>query len=332
MSRLIKLRDEVQRNVDELSDHWLTQTVRPKTPRASFDVTRTAASVGVVIQGKIMTEHDFTLRTVEHYVRTFPGCHIFVSTWKNESLKVIHSLERAGANVLLNELPEIPGSCHLNYQIRSTLAGIQAVRDAGCKFALKTRTDTRMYAANIGDFLAGLVERFPVTPGYAARGRLAVLDYATRMFFPQLLSDLMVFGYTDDMLNYWNAPFSETPRSPAHPNCPSYASLLTAVIPEIYLCRNYLRRIEYPFAPTVTSWWQCLADMFIVVDRSMLEHFWPKYNFTVEHRAEPDLQLRNDALCGFRDWLGIMHFAKKPYFEVEDLLKQRTSDFLRHAA
>jgi hypothetical protein len=330
--RFTALRDEVQRTLDRFGDHWMTYTTRPKTPRSSIDVSSSATRIGVVIQGKIRTADDFTLRTVEHYHRTFANCPIFVSTWSNECTEAIRSLERAGAVVLINELPEFPSTCHLNYQVRSTLAGVQAACEFGCQFALKTRTDTRMYAANIGDFLAALVEQFPVASGYAAQGRLVVLDWATRMFIPQHPSDLMVFGYAKDMLNYWDVPCCTDPQSASLPIRDSFADMLNVLVPEVYLCRHYLQKLGYPFEPTVTSWWRCLADLFIVVDRSMLEHFWPKYNYTSEHCSGPDDQLRNEAVCSFRDWLGIMSFRKTPYFDVEDLLTQKPNALLSEAA
>jgi hypothetical protein len=279
-----------------------------------------------------MTEDDFTLRTVEHYRRSFSGCPIVVSTWKDESAEVVQSLERAGATVIRNEFPDFPATCHLNYQIRSTIAGIRAMCDAGCRYVLKTRTDTRMYATNIADFLAALVDQFSVTPGYGAKGRLVVLDWVTRIFVPHHPSDMMMFGYTQDMLNYWDVPLCSFPKSAALPIREDYADMLKVLVPEVYLCKNYLRQIGYPCEATVTSWWQCLADLFIVVDRTMLEHFWPKYNYDTEHRCFPDDQLRNEAVCAFRDWLGIMNFRKTPYFDVDQLLAQKANALLREAA
>jgi hypothetical protein len=112
----------------------------------------------------------------------------------------------------------------------------------------------------------------------------------------------------------------------------NFADMLNVVVPEVYFCRNFLRKIGYSFEPTVASWWQVLTDLFIVVDRTALEHFWPKYNYTTEHRTAPDDQLRNEAICGFRDWLEIMNFCKMPNIEIEDLLAQKPNEYLRRAS
>ena len=272
------------RNSTSLSDRWTTHNVRLKTPLPPVAIAATAAKVGVVIQGKVMTAEDFTVRTVEHYRNSFPGCPIYVSTWKDESSQVINALEKAGAVVLLNDPPKMPGPTHLNYQIRSTRAGVEAACRSGCEYVLKTRTDTRMYAANIPDFLAGLIAHFPVDAGLRVRGRLAVLDWATRLFIPQHPADMMMFGYAEDMATYWDVPLCESTEISHAQICTRFSELLSPLVPEVYLCRHYLNKLDYAFEPTLESWWQCLADLFVVVDRTSLEHFWPKYNYVSEHR------------------------------------------------
>jgi hypothetical protein len=326
--RLLSLRETVDRELGQLSDRWITLNVRLKRPLPPVEIAATAARVGVVIQGKVKTDGDFTLRTVEHYRNSFSGCPLFVSTWNTESGAVVRNLEAAGAEVILNERPDHPGSSHINYQIRSTIAGIEAAKSAGCAYVLKTRTDARMYASNIPDYLAGLIEQFSPPSGCGVRGRLAVLDWATRLFLPQHPSDMMVFGRVEDMWAYWDAPLCESPGRFSRADCTRYDELLNPLVPEIYLCRNYLRKLNYPFEETLASWWQILADLFIVVDRVTLEHFWPKYNFDVEHHNSLDDHRRNEAVCGFREWLGIMYARKRPNFEVTDLLETEANGLL----
>ncbi|MEX2316507.1 MAG: WavE lipopolysaccharide synthesis family protein, partial [Pirellulales bacterium] len=268
MHRLLRLRETVERELERVGDRWITFNVRLKTPLPPVKIATTAARVGVVIQGKVMTHEDFTLRSVEHYRHTFPGCPIFVSTWKDESRAVLEALEKAGAVLLVNDAPELPGPTHLNYQIRSTLAGIEAARAAGCRYVLKTRTDARMYAPNIPDFLAGLIHQFPIRPGLSANGRLVILDWATRLFIPHHPADLMMFGYVEDIARYWDVPLCESTEIVSRPTFTRFSELLNPLLPEVYLCRNYLRLLDYAFEPTIASWWQCLADLFVVVDRT----------------------------------------------------------------
>lgn len=330
--RFTQLHFELQKQLSVWSDSWLTNNIRPKVPIAPLEFTDPPTPIAVVMQGKLVAEESFTLQTIRHYRRTFPGSLLIVSTWRDEDPVLVKQLEAAGAQVILNEPPPFPGPSNVNFQIRSTLAGIVAAREAGHEYVLKTRTDTRMYASDIPDFLLSLQQHFPVVPGVGQKGRLLVLDFATRKFMPHHPADIMMFGQIDDLFAYWNTPLCEYPREAARPVCPRFRDLINSVIPETYLCRQYLQRLGYAQEPTIESWWRCLADLFLVVDRMSLEHFWFKYNFAAEHQAEPDFHLRNEANFTFRDWLAISTFGKRPQVDLKHLLPTRPSDLVRRAA
>jgi hypothetical protein len=330
--RLRGLQTLVQGELDQFVDEWVTHCVRPKVPCEPVEICETASRIAIVIQGQIVTEDDFTRQTILYYRQTFPDCPIFVSTWNTEEAAVVDSLIAAGATVLQSEPPAVKAPSHLNYQICSTLAGLRAAEEAGCEYVLKTRADARIYGTNVADFLVGLIDQFPVQGTRAQRGRLAILDCATRMFIPHHPADILMFGYTADMINYWDTPLCLHPKSAERPPCWQFGDLVNSVIPEVYLCQNYLQRIGYDFEPTIDSWWQCLADLFVVVDRTAIEHFWFKYNYAQEHRSTPDAHLRNEALCTFRDWLGIMNFRKSSSVQLEELMPHRPSSLIRQAA
>jgi hypothetical protein len=74
-----------------------------------------------------------------------------------------------------------------------------------------------------------------------------------------------------------------------------------------------------------------LAELFVVVDRAAIDHFWPKYGYAQEHRARADEQVRALALCGFRDWINLYAFAKQPAF-ADDALRRLRCDQLLDAA
>ena len=330
--RLLALRKVINNELDRTSDRWMTYGVRLKRPLPPVEIAHGSERIAIVIQGKLKLEEDFTLETVRLYRRTFPDCPIYVSTWSDEAPEAVVALEDAGATVLLNNPPALAGWSHLNYQIRSTLAGIQAATEAGCHYVLKTRTDTRMYAGNIAPFLVGLILQFQVRGTRNAKGRLVVLDWATRLFLPQHPADILMFGHIEDMTAYWSAPLCDEQDIPDSTIRHQFVELLNPLVPEIYLCRNYLRKLAYAFEPTVASWWQILGDLFIVVDRSQLEHFWWKYDYQAEHQNTVDDFRRNEAVCTFRDWLGVMHARSAPTFEVGDLVGQAANGLLVPAA
>jgi hypothetical protein len=326
--RFLALRKVVNNELDSHSDRWMTYGVRLKRPLPPVAIAKSSEQIGIVIQGKLKTEEDFTLETVRLYRQTFLNCPIFVSTWNDESPAAVQALEAAGATVLLNEPPALSGWSHLNYQIRSTLAGIHAATEAGCQYVLKTRTDTRMYAGNIAPFLVGLLTQFPVRGTRNATGRLAVLDWATRLFLPQHPADILMFGHIEDMTAYWSAELCEERDIPDSTHRQHFAELLNPLVPEIYLCRRYLKKLGYDYQPTVASWWNVLGDLFVVVDRTQLGHFWWKYDYQAEHQNTLDDDRRNEAVCTFRDWLGVMLARSAPTFEVEDLLGQTVNGLL----
>jgi hypothetical protein len=176
------------------------------------------------------------------------------------------------------------------------------------------------------------VETFPATPGTAAEGRLVVLDWATRLFIPYHPSDIMMFGYVGDLVNYWRAPLSRAPASEGLRLHADFEEKLQSFTPEPYLCRHYLEKIGRACDGSIADWWRCLSELFVVVDRPLLEHFWPKYNYAWEHRLHVDENCRNEAVCGFREWLGIMCAHKQPLFDVSDLLRHPVNGPLRPAA
>lgn len=322
----------LQKEFDTWSNNWLTKNIRLKDPPAPINTTHPATPIAIVMQGKLVAKESFTLKTIQHYGRTFPGSLLLVSTWKDEDPVLLRELEEAGAKVLLNEPPPFPGPTNLNFQMRSTLTGIEAARATGHEFVLKTRTDTRMYASDISDYLISLHRQFPALQGTGQKGRLLVLDFATRKFLPHHPSDILMFGRTDDMHEYWNSPFCDNPRDSKRPVCRDFRELVNTTVPEVFLCRQYLQRLGYRYEPTLESWWQSLADLFLVVDRTSLEHFWYKYDYTSEHRSEPDDHRRNLAVFTFRDWLAMSTLGKQPTIELDELLPQLPNALLRSAA
>lgn len=329
---LLSLQTSVQDELNRVGEVWQSYATRLRLPPPPPAALTSAARVGIVIQGKLITEQDFTRRTIAYYRAAFPQCPIFVSTWENEDSRALADLQAAGATVLCSPLPEFPGPNHLNYQIRSTQVGIAAAREAGCEWVLKTRTDTRINASRSVDFLVGLHGSFPVAGRSPQRGRIVVLDLATRLYIPHHPADILMFGYTEDLARYWETPPFTSQKGPEREDCSNFGDLVASIIPEVYLCRSYLDRIGYLYSPSITDWWRCLSELFLVVDRTALDHFWPKYDYAREHHPTPDFDTGNIALCSFRDWLAITHFEKQPQLDLADLQPQRVNARLPRAA
>lgn len=301
----------VAEELNQLDRAWTSMIQRDKRPQPHRTAIPQDAPVAVIMQGPLRLEDAFTLETIRYYRQTMPRATLLVSTWQGEDEATVAKLEAAGARVLLNKPPENPGPSNLNRQIHSTRAGLNVARELGLEYVLKTRTDTRIYSYHVLDYLTGLLKSFPLNVGTAQRERIVVLDSATRLLVPNHPSDLLMFGHIDDLAHYWSSPDSkQTQATP--PDSKLLGGLWSEHTPEVFLCEHYLRSIDWPTERTLDSWWRTLAELFIVVDRSSIDHFWPKYGYTLERSGRDEEQVRGTALCSFREWMNLYAFAKRP--------------------
>ena len=117
--------------------------------------------IAIMMQGPLKKEWDFTVETIKMYRKNFAGCKIVVSTWDNEDKTVCDQLKNMGVTLVLSKLPE-NNYLNMHHQIISTRAGLEKAKELGCKFALKTRTDQRLYETNIPEFLLNILNAFPL--------------------------------------------------------------------------------------------------------------------------------------------------------------------------
>lgn len=330
LRRLRRLRERVSREIARFEDFWEVTIGRPKRVegRVASVVPQTAA-VAVVIQGPILEEDDFTLQTVKLFRTTFPASPLIVSTSDDTPPHLLEALQSAGARTITSRAPEVPGPWNLNRQIHSTRAGLEAARRLGATFALKTRSDVRLYAAHVGDYLAGLWKAFPLDVEGRQRGRLVVLDLATRLLVPHHPSDMLMFGHVDDLLDYWSLPMRGSDEELSRTRI--FGDFLDYPIPEVLLCEHYLELVGERPKRTLADWWRVLGQRFMVMDRSSLQFFWKKYNYAENHQMSLDDENRNLRLCSFCDWVNLAMWDKKPPFETEALAPFPKNDLIRAA-
>lgn len=319
---LRKLRTYITREIDQVSDSWSFTEFRPKVwDCPDWTVLAPKADLAVVMQGPLRREDAFTEQTLRLYRKTFPTSPIIYSTWNGEHEQMLERIAELGVTVLTNDVPEMAGPYHVNYQLASARAGVEEAAQLGCEFILKCRSDVRFSAPNMADYLAGLWRTFPTKQPDVQRGRLIVLDLATRLYIPHHLSDMMMFGHRGDMLAYWTAPES-TAEKPAG-GLLRIRDLLGDHIPEIYLCESYLKRDGSTPARTIEHWWKVLAEQFLVIDRSSVGFTWPKHYYDSDHQHRADDDVRNLALCSFRDWMNLATVDQTCPITIDDLASQK---------
>lgn len=287
----------------EKESDWYIQ-YRARRKRASRvkilrDFAELSEKCSIIIQGAIKEENDFTIETVKQYRKYYPDLPIIISTWNNTSNNVVDDLKLAGAEVVLSKKPELTGLGNVNFQRISTLAGCKRARELGCGFALKTRTDQRIYKPFFLEYFMTLIDQYPTYNAIDDR-RLIVGPgiVGKTMFLPFMLSDFIYFGKVGDIeivfsdkqsnvnMTYeeraqWTNRLRET-------MCQK--DFLAATAPELQLIRHYCNTIgNIETELTVKSYWQCIKDYLICLGWNDIDLYWPKYGLYNESKIENTL-------------------------------------------
>lgn len=288
-------------------DRFVTVHSRPiiaKNCNTWSDPLITTPKTAIVLQGRLVAEHNFTVETVRLYKKHWPkDTIIIVSTDVGSDTSMVQSLEAEGAIVVLSKLPPIKGIGNVNLQLVSTLAGLTAAKDRGAEFVYKTRCDQRMYGVNIDEFLLNLIKAFPVAKGFKQKYRIIASSFLTLKYAPYLVTDMLQFGHIDDMIEYWSTAHDNRidPPKPLH----TVQDVIDARIAESYLASEFLTRIGRPVTWTIEDSWQAYADHFCIVDRETLDLFWYKYDFYKEYPMKDYGGVSNSQLLTFAEWFNL---------------------------
>jgi len=264
--------------------------------------------LAVVIQGPVISKSDFTLETVKIYKKHFSDAFIILSTWSDEKSVMIRRFEELGVLVVLNEKPEYSGTSNINFQIVSARSGVNKAGELGAEYALKTRTDQRIYAPNIADYLYNITEVFPVSRDYEGqKKRIVGVSLNTFKYRMYGLSDMLIYGHIDDMLLYWDVALDQRKFSDEEIQQAASTSLRNFArwrVCEVYLATEFLKKVGRKLQWSLTDSWEAFADHFCIVDKEQLDLFWAKYN-RLEYRWLAYKGIVNSQEMTFREWLNI---------------------------
>lgn len=236
----------------------------------------TIPSLCIVIQGPIVKENDFTLETCKIYKKIFNNSEtIILSTWDTEDKKYLKNFEAIGVKVLLSKAPDFAGRANLNYQILSTMKGLKEGEKLGCEYAIKTRTDQRFYSTNLSRDLFNLLKIYPPSPNYNMHSRLIALSFNSFKYRYYGISDMFLFGNTQDMLKYWNSPL-DTKKYEEYKTI-KQKDLWQQYCSETYIASHFLKNIGVTPEYTLKHTWKIYKDLFIFIDKEILDMYWPKY-------------------------------------------------------
>lgn len=262
--------------------------------------------LGIVIQGPIISKNNFTLETVKLYKHHFNDAIIILSTWEDEDNETVKQFEALDISVILNKKPVYSGQSNINYQIVSAGAGIRKAHKLGAEYALKTRTDQRIYAPNVADYLYNITEVFPVRHGYHQRKRIVGVSLNSFKYRMYGLSDMMIYGHIDDMLLYWNAALDERVfgDDEIRNAIATLRNFAVWRVCEVYLTTEYLIKVGRKLEWTLKDSWDAFSDHFCIVDKEQLDLFWPKYNRFEYRWLDYTININSEEIT-FREWLNI---------------------------
>lgn len=239
-----------------------------------------ACEIGIVIQGQIILKDHFTLQTIELYHKLYPYCPIIVSTWSDEDKTEIMKIKNIdNVHIVLSDYPKVSGHGHINYQRLNSMKGIIKAKELGCKYVLKNRTDQRLCANNVILYLKNLIDRFPLTIKCNAKGRIAVCSLSTLKDRLYNICDMLLFGYTEDLLMYFSpkeAPafFGDSTLPDEVKDPVAYAQARPG---EIFFATNYIENCGFELKWTFEDSDYYRNNLFIVFNTESVDQFWPKY-------------------------------------------------------
>lgn len=296
--------------VQDATSNFVTYHFRPKCADAIHTPSHLVnhlPSLAIVIQGPVINKDAFTLETAKLYKQNFPTALLILSTWNDHSPEVLQPFDSLGVQVLLNSKPDYAGVSNINLQIVSSRAGIQKAREMGVEYALKTRTDQRMYAPDIAAYLHSITQVFPVGDGWGKqRKRIVGCSLNTFKYRMYGLSDMLIYGHIEDMWLYWNVDlddrvFTEQDEHEAGASLKKFARWRVC---EVYLATEFLSKLGRALDWTLRDSWTAFAEHFCVVDKEQLDLYWNKYNQR-EYRWLFYCGLHKFQELTFRDWINL---------------------------
>lgn len=303
------LRD-LTKGVEKKEGVFITYHARPQKASEAEPVAQDFGpqkKLAVILQGPIVQDSDFTLETLRLYHGIFPGHPLILSTWEGSDPVSVEAAQSLGVICILNKKPSYAGISNINLQIVSSRAGVLKAKELGAEYAIKTRTDQRIYAPDAAQYLYNVTEAFPVGGQYPKqKKRIVGVSLNTFIYRMYGVSDMTIYGHIDDMLLYWGVDndervFTKQEMEASGANLDTFAKWRVC---EVYLATEFLKKIDRNVAWTLTDSWQAFADNFCVIDREQLDLFWPKYDRT-EYRWRSYPEKFKTKEMTFRDWFNI---------------------------
>jgi WavE lipopolysaccharide synthesis len=258
------------------ADYFIPSNIKTVTKPGEF---------AIVLQGIIEIRDNFTIETVKLYKKIFPGAIIIISTWDYTDKDLLEEFKSLGCEIVLSKDFKPCGFGNVNYQICTSLAGIKRAKELGALYTLKNRSDLRIYKEFAFEYLKSLLTIFPVDKDnpFKLKGRIiSPAGNSGQMFMPLWLQDFYYFGYTGDLINFFDIPYDSRQVHSAQKYLKEkYGKfdgeiMCDIPVPEIYITKTFIEKYMKADMKVINHW-NLIRQYFIMVDHEALNSYWPKY-------------------------------------------------------
>ena len=305
--------------IDNTKNNYLTYHLRPKKAE-NFNLESTCKideKIAVIIQGPIQEKFDFLKNTLKIYKKIFKNSIIIISTWKSEDIEKINTLKDENIYILFNDEPEKSQS-NINHQIFSTNIALKFAINHNAKYSIKTRADVRLNKSNLETFFISLIKTFPVKSNSLIKSRIVVPSLITFKFRIFSLSDIVMFGETNDLLQYFDIELFRDGLKKFDLDEKKLLKNETPVVAEIFLCARFINKLDNSISWNLESWWDSLKNYFCIIDNSSLDLFWHKYDWNYEYRYIRTYSDKFARAVDFQDWLSLYNNSKNNWRKSSD--------------
>jgi hypothetical protein len=258
-------------------------------------------SISIVMQGEVLEENNFTYETIKLYKRMFPHCLIILSTWEGEHLDTIDKIINLDVQVILNQKPTVSDGTNVNMQTVSSVSGIELALKLNSDFCLKTRTDHRIYNPDIFANMLSLQRLFPSIV-QNQNDRLVFFSLGTIKYRLYSISDMFVFGRTNEILKYFDVELKEVFNENSR-KILSINKWSKSRFSEVYLFTEYLKKYHKDIKWSLSDYWRFCRDFLIIIDEKSIDIFWHKYDRHNEYRRKNYEYAKNNIEISFLDWV-----------------------------
>ena len=305
--------------IDNTKNNYLTYHLRPKKAE-DFNLESTCKideKIAVIIQGPIQEKFDFLKNTLEIYKKIFKNSIIIISTWKSEDIEKINTLKDKDIYILFNDEPEKSQS-NIDHQIFSTNMALKLAINHNAKYSIKTRADVRLNKSNLETFFISLIKTFPVKSNSLIKSRIVVPSLITFKFRIFSLSDIVMFGETNDLLQYFDLELFRDGLKKFDLNEKKLLKNETPVVAEIFLCARFMNKLDNSINWNLENWWDSLKNYFCIIDNSSLDLFWYKYDWNYEYRYIRTYSDKFARAIDFQDWLSLYNNSENNWRKSSD--------------